>query len=414
MGSAKNEMIEAEERGYIHSYKYVCANCFGDKFIKSYIRVNGKTQKCSFCKNLNGQPSVRNCLPLDDVMPLIMNAVNREYLPAYGNAIYDSEDKKYFEKVFDPWDFVAEELNQYMECDNSELILELENIMKFEDRCSADLWRKKQEEYDMEEWEHYCELVKKSKLSAEQIISESDRNRATENIKAIRKCLDKIYKYVMDMNMITTIGTDGAIYRVANHIALDYATQYETSAIPASLVGTAPPLSTNDNRMSEQGDMMFYGAFRIEVAASEVGKKEGNPFTIGEFRLNKKQKVLDLSCLKDIEKGSIFNEKDTAKRSKWYFLYSFMSDISMPKDEKEKYYKPTQVFTKYIQRKTNLAGIIYPSSKFGLSREYGTIGSEKCIVLFVSNRNCIEKGDVIDKRKLQLIMESNPLQIDDL
>lgn len=301
-----------------------------------------------------------------------------------------------------------------MECDDDKLILELENIMRFEDCCSADLWRTKQEELDMEEWKHYCTLVASSNLYAEQIVSESGRGRATENIIAIRKCLDKIYQYILDMNMITVIDTDRVIYRIANHIPKNYDTIYEIPVIPASLVGTAPAWVTNNNRMSEKGDMMFYGAFQANVAAAEVGKIPGKPLTIGKFRLNKRQKVLDLSCLKDIDKGSIFNEDDIKKRGMWYFLYEFMNAISLPvsNNEQEKKYKPTQVFTKYIQRKTKLAGIIYPSSKFGLSRKYGIVSSEKCVVLYVTNRDCIEQGDAIDKNRLQLIMESNPQQVD--
>jgi hypothetical protein len=261
MGLTKNEKMKYRDRGYCHSDKYVCGECFGDEYLKKYVRFNGNKGKCSFCK-LNGKPAKRNVLPLDDVLPIIMEVVNRDYLPALDNAMYDPEDKEYSEKVFDPFDFVTEELNKYLLCENSKLILEIENILLFEDRVSVYNWTSRQEDEDMREWEHYCTLVKESKLSAEQIVSECGRKRATENLIAIKNCLDKIYSYVVESRYMTSVvRPNTAIIRCGTHIKNTYMKDYDIAAIPASLVGTAPALATSNNRMSEKGDMMFYGAF---------------------------------------------------------------------------------------------------------------------------------------------------------
>lgn len=99
------------------------------------------------------------------------------------------------------------------------------------------------------------------------------------------------------------------------------------------------------------------------------------------------------------------------KRSQWFFINELMNRIS----EKvfrgdEILYKPTQVFTKYIQRKTKFSGIIYPSSKFEINRNRGRVEMEKCIVLFVDNKDCIEMEDSPNIKRVQLIMESEPKQ----
>ena len=55
MGHAKNDMMNVQEREYDHSDKNVCAGCFGDPYLKSYIKKHGEYGSCSFCKDNNGK-----------------------------------------------------------------------------------------------------------------------------------------------------------------------------------------------------------------------------------------------------------------------------------------------------------------------------------------------------------------------
>ena len=71
-----------------------------------------------------------------------------------------------------------------------------------------------------------------------------------------------------------------------------------------------------------------------------------------------------------------------------------MDRISEEKVDEDSY-KPTQVFIKYIQRKTDLQGIKYKSSKTG----------KGCYVLFVVNRDCLDPDDKRDSGRNQLIVE---------
>lgn len=170
---------------------------------------------------------------------------------------------------------------------------------------------------------------------------------------------------------------------------------------------------TNHNRMSEKGDMMFYGAFKESVAVAEIGVEKEQILTTAKFHTNKTFKVLNLSTLNRGGLPSIFDVEQEEKRSAWFFLKKFMENISMPvsdSDDKIKEYKPTQVFTKYIQRKTALPGIVYPSSKFGVTDDQFGVNGEHCVVLFVTNRDCIEEEDTPDRSRKQLIMEPNPVQ----
>ena len=81
------------------------------------------------------------------------------------------------------------------------------------------------------------------------------------------------------------------------------------------------------------------------------------------------------------------------------FLKEFTKLISEKNDAKDpKEYRPTQVLTKNIQRKMNLQGIMFNSSK-------AKTKNKTCYVLFVTNRNCIDPGDEVDMKYNQLVIE---------
>ena len=408
MGHYKDLIQKYQERGYGDSDKYVCQFCFGDKFLKNTILEQGEQGKCSFCKDTKGKPAKRKVLKLEKLMPYIMAAVDYEYEDSIVALPWDSEEKCYMGNSIDFYDFVTEELNAFMECENEELLDELRNVINCEDKCSRYEFDQRQHEKDMERWERYCKLVEESDLSAEQIVSLCERKDAPEYLIEIRDVLETVLEAAKEMNLIETINTGVSIYRCVNYIKWNNKPEGFTT-IPATMIGTAPAKLVNDNRMSEKGDMMFYGAFSKEIAMREVGGNENNPATIGTFHANKRIRILNLANISNWKCPSVFDIAQRERRSTWFFLQEFMLNISQL-DTKS--YKPTQVFNKYIQRKTNLSGIMYRSAKaenhFG--NDFGR--SDNCVVLYVTNRDCIDEGDVGTKERVQLVMEAEPVQVE--
>ena len=138
---------------------------------------------------------------------------------------------------------------------------------------------------------------------------------------------------------------------------------------------------------------MFYGADDRETAIKEVDAK--GIATIGTFQPNKRFRILDLSEISKWKCPSIFDTEKELVRSNWFFLKEFMERISEVIVDPASY-KPTQVFTKFIQRKTEVQGIRYKSSKTG----------KACYVLFVVNRDCLDSEDKTDSRRNQLVMKN--------
>ena len=166
MGHCKDYLFRAMERGYEDSDKYICAGCLEEKYFSQLIRLNGEENVCSFCGKH------RMVLSMNEILKSISNVVRREYLPAEGNAVYDQEEHEWSDSdgVIDHYDFVHEELNYYLRSDNDDFLREIEDKLATEERMPANKFSKSQEEIDMERWNKYCQLVRSTPLSAEQIV----------------------------------------------------------------------------------------------------------------------------------------------------------------------------------------------------------------------------------------------------
>lgn len=118
MGYWKNYAEHILERGYEDSDKSICSGCVGDKYFSKLIKTTGTKSSCSFCGKR------RNVLPVNDILEAISTVVTRDYMPANGNANYDSEENNWWksDEVMDPYDFVHDELNRYLESDNDEFL----------------------------------------------------------------------------------------------------------------------------------------------------------------------------------------------------------------------------------------------------------------------------------------------------
>lgn len=407
MGLQMRWLEEQESRGYGSSDFSVCQYCFGDKYLKQHILTNGATGKCSFCKDKNGRPARRKVLPLEELMEPIMDAIRTYYLPADGNAIWDPEEREYLNDVEDVEDVISN-LNDYMECEHSSLLGAITDIINPDLFVQASQIMETPEEIDLKLWSHFCKLTKaRSDLAAEQIVSLCTRDDAPPDLREIHVCLEMVLHYAKEMYMYEQIRTSIPYYRC---VEID-SPPIGYRKIPATRIGTAPAKRVVCNRMSEQGDMMFYGATDMKTALREVfGDTQPKKCAIGKFYGNKQVFVLNFSNLAGWKCPSIFDVNNREKRSMWLFLNEFIRNISRPLTCDDEY-KPTQVLTKYIQRKTKLQGISYRSSK-AASNEQCHLFSNRCFVLFVTNRDCLDQCDKTDKTRYQLIMEPDPTILD--
>jgi hypothetical protein len=410
VGLAKRLMMECEERGYGTSDKKVCSCCVQDEYLKKLIQLNGEKGKCDYCKTKNGKPvTSRKVITVEQLMSFMMPAIRIYYQRADGNLPYDSEVGEYCGNVIDPYNFVHDILEEYIETPHDELLDELTDILNFDDRTEADDIYARAYEQDIEKWKLFCNLVNDREESVEQIVALCFRDDAPDDLKRIGRIMQGVLDSTIKMNMTDTIRPTNSIYRAVNYLKMGTVTP-GFDRIVAGTIGTPPAKFVKNNRFSEEGDMMFYGACNQTILKREVTKTK-NPYTIGTFHTNKRINVLNFSGIQLWKKPSIFDLENKETRDSWFFLDSFIRMISkdIQSSQSEKEYKPTQVFTKFIQRYTKYYGIEYRSSKSDATDNNKAVVRDRCYVLFATNRDCIdecERAVKLDQKRLQMIMET--------
>lgn len=426
MGLTKAKMIEIEGRGYGETDKCVCSGCIGDQFLVKIIRRRGETGACSFCKDDSGKPiKHRKVYRLEELMKDIMPAIRYYYMDADGNIPYDTETKAYMGYTIDHYDFVHGVLAEEMQMDNPDLLEELYDVIEQKTRTTIYEFVDSASRKNLRAWAKYTDLVtKRSELSVEQMVSLCVHREAPDDLKEIHAVLQEVLSQARALYSYSVINTGTPIYRCVNfHLAGHVVKGYKT--IPATLIGTAPAKFAESGRFNEKGDMMFYGASTPGVVMKEVGEKAGYPFTIGEFHTNKRIRILNLCSVESWKRPSIFSleQMDMERRESWLFLKEYIDRISIPVDRKnaDEYYKPIQVFTKYVQRVSGLYGIEYRSSKSDRDKRYGEYIQDRCYVLFVESKDCLDESErkyKLNTNRLQLFMkrqwqESLPLSTGD-
>ena len=405
--------METSGRGYGESDKCVCSGCIGDEYLVKIIRGKGEIGACSFCKDLKGKSiKHRKVFQLEKLMEYIMPAIDYYYIDALDGLSYESKEGGYMGDNIDHYDFIHNKMADEMIVDNEDLLQELYELIEPRTWSPRYIYGESTAERDMIEWDTYTRIVnKRKKLSVEQIISLCKRPDAPDDIKMIHTMLNKILYHARKVHSVTNISTGAPFFRCVNYLGREE-TQEGYNSILATQVGTAPACVSEAGRFNEKGDMMFYGASNEDIAIKEVGKKDDNPFTIGKFFTNKRISVLNLCTIEKWKQPSFFriNENDIERRESWFFLKQFILEISKPVsdiDDVENYYKPIQVFTKYMQRVTQLYGIEYRSSKSERNNLYSDYIIDRCYVLFAENRDCMdesERSQNLNKRRLQLFM----------
>ena len=345
-----------------------------------------------------------------------MPAIRYYFMPADGNIPWDNETKSYMGSITDPWDFVHEDLAEELRTENTDLLDEVMNILEFEDRASVFEYHDRRSEEDLKAWNDFAKFVSQcGDMSGDVIVRKClDRN-ASEKYKDIHLTLWSVLNHAREMNAFRHVNTGVSLYRCVNYLPKKNLSS-GAYVISAKNVGTAPKEFAASGRFNEKGDMMFYGASSVSVAMAEVDKNDNNPYTIGAFHTNKRIKVLDLSAVADWKRPSAFDLKQESieRRESWFFLQRFIDIISMPVNDRKSsfakaYYKPIQVFMKYIQRVSGLYGIVYRSTKSKKNDRYFNYPIDLCYVLFAGHDVCYdaEEWDTkLNKRKgLQLFME---------
>ncbi len=355
MGRAKQEMIEAEDRGWYESDGYVCPDCVEDEFLKSVISDKACHQSCDYCGKASDYDFAS---PVEALMELIRDTVFYYYNdPTCAGVPYDGGSF-----IFDPIDTheVLESIG--LECDGQ----------LFDDVANAFIttgwvasahghWASShQNEILNTSWNNFVNVVKHEVRYFFSRIPNSKKSYSQEY--SPQQLLSIIGHLAIELKLIIILPLGISFYRVRER---EDEADWE---FDLDQMGPPPAARAAAGRMNPAGISYLYLAFEPQTALAEVLERPPCGAAIAQFDAQRDLTILDLTSLPLLP--SIFDDSRRDQREGLLFLNRFVAEISKPvrKDGREHVeYVPSQVVSEYFALgfQTNgklLDGIAYPSA----------------------------------------------------
>ncbi len=336
--------------------KRVCENCFGNDFIKKFIREKNQCDfKCSYCNSV-GQKTIK----ITDLVNLIEKSLKKKYdiitPPTIGllaMAILKPEAKPYF--------LISEILNLELKSKREQITTDLlQNIN-----------------------------TRALKIKPLGLLESFKYHIFTENIKHKRRFflkdtdltfLDNIVS-IIKKKALYTLRENSSLYRARKGLFYDKKDLFP----PSNSFANIP------NRMTPEGISAIYCANDIDTCALEIFNGElTSEVSVAKIRNIKDMQLIDLSIFQQFP--NMFDENFEELR----FMFVFVKEISRPINTSETGYEYpiTQIITEYIKIKFPKAqGIIYPSSRSKDGKNY---------VLFMDEKHCTDDSNNINTNKYLL------------
>lgn len=387
MSKTKRLLEEIQERGYSSNEgKTVCSNCFDECGIQQFIKTNHSKNHCSYCKK-KGKKVI--ACDLDSLVGHILKSIKYEWGdPSNEGLPRDSSEGGWqLRTVYNTWELLS---NIGLGNALDEISEDIGNAFHNHEWCERNPFSLRPNETLLVGWQKFSKFVLHTSRYVFLNAKNSDYNKDQDDEMNPVEILDALGSIIDKLGLVENVSKSTEIKRVR-------------IVAPSDELRTAKDLGSPPredakiaNRMSPAGISMFYGAFDLETAISETYEKgvEEKKAVSGTFRPTRELTVIDLS--KELSVPSLFDEHKRESRSEILFLMDFISDFTKPIERSDREhidYVPTQIVTEYFRHifklndKTNIDGVIYPSSKNQ---------GKKSIVIFADSKQCVEAAATYD------------------
>lgn len=339
---------------------FVCADCFGDKHIKAFIEDAANSTECDFCGR---ESDARNiAAPLDEVVELILEAVDREYQRAVEVLSYESAEGGYQGAYWDSRDMV-ERIGLDLPNDDGTLFEILVDCLGDQPWCDRNPYSLSEDEFLTFSWQRFSEFIRYTRRYF--FFHSSDEFEGEEYL-APAALLKFIGETVQSLGLVKVLQEGALIYR---------ARQFEAGKTLRTSYDFAPPpqeRAIRSNRMSPAGIVMFYASDDPETAVAEIDDSPNLGIAVGTFRIMREAKILDLTTLPK-PFGFFERQSDSDERNRYHldFLHRFVKSMAAKIEQGDREhidYVPTQVVTEWFRTVfeedgAGVEGIFYPSTQ---------------------------------------------------
>jgi hypothetical protein len=342
---------------------FVCANCFDDLHLKTFIKASLNARECDFCHCKGRKHDL--AAPLVAVAEVIIEAVQREYQFAVDFLGWDSAEGGYLGSHWDSDDLLRDVIGLDLPKDaDGRLFDVLVECLGDQEWCERDPYALREDDRLVGSWEHFCRAIKHERryfFLREKETGHSD----TSEYLSPGEVLSFIEGVVEEHSLIKPVPSGALIYR---------ARQQKHGEVFSSPCDLGPPpveFATKPNRMSPAGIVMFYGSEQRETAVAEIDDDPQLGIVTGTFRTNRQAHVLDLTRLPRrlgfFERQS---DSDPTDRYAVAFLHRFVKSLAAkvePGAREHIDYVPTQVVTEWFRTEfryngAQIDGIRYASA----------------------------------------------------
>ena len=359
----------------------VCANCFDDPDLASHIDFSADSQECDFCGRRSRTRNI--AAPLDGVVELMAEAINRDYERAVEALGWESAEGGYLGEHFDSRDLLVDYVGLRLPNDDDEQLLEiLVDCFGDEPWCHRNPYGLRGDEYLKFSWEHFCEFIKHERRYF--FLHEETADESSHEYLTPAQILEFVSKSAKEHSLIQIHPLGTLLYRARQQRA------GEVLDLPYSFGPPPVELATKPNRMSPAGIVMFYGSDDIQTAVAEIDDDPKSGILVGTFRTTRGFSILDFTVLpRRLRFFETQSDTDSRDRYALSFLHDFVLSLAAkvePGKREHIDYVPTQVVTEYFRTVfrredgTPIDGIRY----FSAQRDGG-----KSIVLFADQDDIV-------------------------
>lgn len=360
----------------------VCSSCFDDADIQRWIRSNHGKRGCDACKHYDS-PTV----DFSDLCAYLKRCLSSFWGQAIEQLPYDGREGGYQGNTWTTEELVFDSLMLELPRDKNDDLYSafMRNFSDDEIWCDFDWLRLDEDDALRTSWEHFCETIKHERRFFFQNKGGSSED---PDAHSSEELLSWISSSAERFGLIRSIAAGTSLWRARANISAG-------DPLGPSTFGPPPPeLAVQSNRMNPPGIPMFYAAERACTAVREIHSQKAK---VGQFRLTRDARILDLTALPEIP--GVFSNPDRITRLALVFLHHFAKAIMQPvarDDRAHIEYIPSQVVTEYFREfKFNdepIDGIRYPSAVDSRGRN---------VVLFIDS--------VVPKKSIFAGLPSSPL-----
>jgi HEPN/RES N-terminal domain 1/RES domain len=252
-------MIEAWERGWHGSDKFICPGCIGDEYLRDVVAdATADDQVCSFC---DATPAA----DFDVFMRALMVGIDNRFEQADDAGM--PWDHGYVFTVYQHWE-VGEEFGWVAAPEHDAEVVEA--ICEcLEEKTYASRWwnRLEPDKSYSSSWTDFREqILHRTRFVFWACKDDNDQYREVP----VAEILQHIGNLLVMFDCLTTLSAGTRTFRARGH-----AKREDSHGWGAADLGTnSPERATSQSRMSPAGIPLFYGADDIDTALAEVGRAD--------------------------------------------------------------------------------------------------------------------------------------------